>query len=81
MQNHLRVIFAFITASLPPSNISNTVSLISYECNVNVIELVFLKLSQLKCMIRVYINVEVDINDYRLCASIFDRLKFRKRIG
>ncbi len=27
MQNHLRVIFAFLTASLPPSNISNTVSL------------------------------------------------------
>lgn len=40
-----------------------------------------LKLSQLKRMIRVYINDGVNINDYRLRASIFDRSKFRKTIG
>ncbi|CQD28329.1 hypothetical protein SCAPIOD240016 [Staphylococcus capitis] len=40
-----------------------------------------LKLSQLKRMIRVYINHGVKMNDYRLCESIIDRSKFRKTIG
>jgi hypothetical protein len=37
-----------------------------------------LKLQQLKCMIRVYINYEVKLNDCGLCAGIISRSKFRK---
>lgn len=46
-----------------------------------IIQSKLLKLSQLKRMIRVYINYGVKINDYRLCESIFDRSKFRKTVG
>lgn len=43
-----------------------------------IIHFKLLKLQQLKCMIRVYINYEVKLNDCGLCAGIISRSKFRK---
>jgi hypothetical protein len=40
-----------------------------------------MKLSQSKCMIRVYINDGAKLNEYSLCETIFDRTKIRMAVG
>ena len=57
---------------------SKNICLYVYLWYTLIIQNELLKLQQLKCMIRVYINYEVKLNDCGLCAGIISRSKFRK---